>query len=166
MSEAKFKTMRHIETVRNYLNWCIRELLARAENHDQTKLQSPEAEAFEKYTERLRGLTYGTPEYYENLKGIEPATKHHYEYNSHHPEHFTQGIDGMSLFDVMEMLCDWKAAGMRHEDGCLIRSINHNKERYGIETQLYHILMNTAEILEAFPVYHRAEDSWKSGSIF
>jgi hypothetical protein len=44
--DARFKTLRHIETVRNYLNLCIRELLERAERHDQSKLESPEMEMF------------------------------------------------------------------------------------------------------------------------
>ena len=44
---SQFMTMRHIETVRNYLGACIRELLARQEQHDQSKLETPEVEMFE-----------------------------------------------------------------------------------------------------------------------
>jgi len=35
VSISKFKTMRHIETVRNYLNCAIHELLNRQEQHDK-----------------------------------------------------------------------------------------------------------------------------------
>ena len=58
MSENKFKTLRHIETVRNFLNSVIRELTIRAERHDQSKLESPEAEMFEEFTSKLRNCTY------------------------------------------------------------------------------------------------------------
>lgn len=43
MSESKFKTMRHIETVRNYLGYVIKEFVDRSISHDQSKLESPEA---------------------------------------------------------------------------------------------------------------------------
>jgi hypothetical protein len=36
----------------------------------------------------------------------------------------------MSLLDVIEMLCDWKAAGMRHEDASTEKSIQHNQGRF------------------------------------
>jgi len=50
----------------------------------------------------------------------------------------------------MEMLCDWKAAGERHEKtgGNLERSISLNTERFDISPQLVSILMNTARLLE------------------
>jgi len=52
---AQFKTMRHIETVRNYLNGVIREFTLRQEQHDQSKLQEPELPIFNVYTHKLRG---------------------------------------------------------------------------------------------------------------
>jgi hypothetical protein len=33
MTPQRYKTLRHMETVRNYLNVCIRELLTRGEQH-------------------------------------------------------------------------------------------------------------------------------------
>lgn len=68
MSEANFKTIRHIETVRNLLNLVISDLMRRQEQHDQTKLQDPEVAIFEEYTNKLRGITYGSDEYKENMK--------------------------------------------------------------------------------------------------
>ncbi len=63
MSESKFKTLRHIETVRNFLGAAIKALLQRSERHDQSKLQPPEVDTFEIYTAKLRGITYGSDEY-------------------------------------------------------------------------------------------------------
>jgi len=63
VNDSRFKTLRHIETVRNYMNAIICELMKRQEQHDQSKLQSPEVECFDKYTPLLRGITYGSDEY-------------------------------------------------------------------------------------------------------
>ncbi len=51
----------------------------------------------------------------------------------------------MSLFDLIEMLCDWKAAGERHADGSIEMSLGHNRERFNISPQLHSILENTAK---------------------
>lgn len=156
MSDARFMTMRHIETVRNYLGVCIRELLHRQEHHDQTKLESPEVEGYANISADLRGLTYGSPEYFAQLP---LAVKHHYHFNRHHPEFFPNGYQDMTLIDVLEMLCDWKASTLRHGDGDIRKSIAINKERFGYTDELERILHNTVDWLETQPVYHRAEES-------
>ena len=71
------------------------------------------------------------------------ALKHHYEVNSHHPEHFDNGINDMTIIDVIEMLCDWCAATDRHEDGDIIQSIKHNTGRFELGDVLSNILLNT-----------------------
>lgn len=55
------------------------------------------------------------------------------------------GINGMCLIDLIEMLCDWKAATMRHKDGDLSRSIEINQKRFGYTDELKTILHNTAQ---------------------
>ena len=62
--------MRHIETVRNYLNAMVGLLMQRGEEHDQSKLAEPETSYFEEYTSKLRGCTYGSYEYKQNMKGM------------------------------------------------------------------------------------------------
>jgi hypothetical protein len=159
MSESKFKTMRHIETVRNYLGIIIKEFIDRSARHDQSKLETPEVEAFEVLTPRLRGLTYGSEEYKASLREMKPSIDHHYANNSHHPEYYSNGINGMNLFDLMEMLVDWKSAGLRHADGNIYKSLEINKDRYKISDQLYEILKNTANLIESKEVYHKANES-------
>lgn len=160
MSGSKFKTMRHVETVRNYLNACIRELLTRTEKHDQSKLESPEVEIFEEYTPKLRNCTYGSDEYKQYMKEMKVAIDHHNLKNSHHPEHYINGINGMNLFDLVEMICDWKAATMRHNDGDIYKSLDINTERFSIEKQLFDILLNTIQFIEKeFDVFHKAYES-------
>lgn len=159
MSESKFKTMRHIETVRNYLGMFVDALLLRGREHDQSKLQSPEVDIFEEFTPKLRGCTYGSPEYTQFLAEMKPALDHHYGVNRHHPEGHLNGMKDMNLIDIVEMLCDWKAATMRHADGDLRKSIEINQERFGYSDDLKRILHNTADVMEAIPIYHKAEES-------
>lgn len=118
-------------------------LQRRSEIHDQSKLVSPEKEAYDIITPRLRGLTYGSGEYRASLREMKPAIDHHYAHNSHHPEHTPDGIAGMDLIDLVEMFCDWYAGTKRHADGSLEKSIPHNQERFGISPQLTQILENT-----------------------
>lgn len=59
----------------------------------------------------------------------------------------SEGINGMSLLDVIEMLVDWKAAGERHNDGSIERSLTVNRGRFKISDQLHTILENTAREL-------------------
>lgn len=170
MSESKFKTMRHIETVKNYLDCAVKELISREELHDQSKLQSPEVDIFEEYTPKLRGCTYGSDEYKTYLKEMQVALDHHYFVNSHHPEHFAIGpennggcvqslLERMTLIDLIEMLCDWKAATLRHADGDIMDSLVINQKRFGYSDELASILKNTAYFLNKAEVFHHADES-------
>jgi len=136
-------TTTHINTVRVFLAATIYRLEQRRLEHDASKLQSPEKEMYDEFTPKLRELTYGSDEYKASLAAMGPALVHHYENNSHHPEHFRNGVNGMSLLDLMEMLCDWKASGMRHANGNLSESLKINKERFEMTEQLAEIFENT-----------------------
>ena len=136
-------TATHINTVRVFLAAIIYRLEQRRLEHDASKLQSPEKEMYDEFTPKLRDMTYGNEEYKACLAAMGPALTHHYENNSHHPEHFRNGVNGMSLLDLIEMLCDWKAAGLRHANGNLSESLKINKERFHMSDQLAEIFENT-----------------------
>lgn len=159
MEDQRFKTMRHIEAVRNHINLCVMELLDRAEQHDQSKLQNPEVAAFDEYTPKLRGMTYQSPEYKACLAAIKPALDHHYANNRHHPEHHKNGIKDMNLIDLVEMICDWKSSSMRHNDGNILKSIEINQSRFGYSEDLRLILENTAKWIDSQSVSHKANES-------
>lgn len=144
---VNFETMRHIEMVRNLLNKVVVELIERGKKHDQSKLSSPEVELFTEYTEKLSGSTFGSPEYEDLKKAIKPALDHHYANNRHHPEHHKNGIDDMNLVDMIEMLCDWKAASTRHNDGNIRKSIEINGRRFNMSPQLVQIFENTIDLI-------------------
>lgn len=141
---SKQETLEHIKRVSYYLSEFSKEMLRRGQVHDQSKLESPELEMFDEVTGVLKGLTYGSEEYKEQLTKLKPALDHHYANNSHHPEHYPNGIDGMDLFDLVEMFYDWKAASERHANGDIVRSIEINKDRFKMSEQLVNIFNNTA----------------------
>jgi hypothetical protein len=144
-------TQAHIGAVQELLEEVIGDLRYRSAMHDGSKLQEPEKAMFDRVTPLLRDSTYGSDEYKEFLRGMGEGLRHHYEVNDHHPEHWTadgrQGIAGMSLMAIMEMLTDWKAATLRHADGDLRRSIEQNQERFFYTDEVKMILLHTAEDL-------------------
>lgn len=142
--EANASTQQHINLVRKLLRQAAVELLLRGEVHDLSKFSPEEVEMFTKFTPRLRGMTYGSPEYMRCLADMGPGLRHHYESNRHHPEHFPNGIDGMNLIDLLEMFLDWLASTKRHADGDIMKSIEKNQKRFGMSDQLTAIFRNTA----------------------
>lgn len=143
--DSRPDTYKHSLRVGELLMALITELGWRATHHDLSKTEPPEVDVFDEYTPKLRHSTYGSDEYKGYLEGMGEGLVHHYTLNRHHPEHFADGIDGMTLVDIMEMLADWKAATERHDDGDLGRSLEIQAERFGISEQLVRILGNTAE---------------------
>lgn len=140
---GKMETLKHIQSVRSFLYLMIEELDNRARNHDQSKLESPEAEIFGEYTPELAKTKYGSPEYAALLEKVKPATDNHYAKNRHHPQHHKNGVDDMDLVDLTEMLCDWLAATSRNKDGNIRTSIDHNEKRFNMSPQLANIFRNT-----------------------
>lgn len=144
--DSRYDTNAHIQRVRDIMYRAITNLSRRATFHDSSKMDGVEKEGYDAVGQNLRKLTYGTPEYmaqFDHPK-LRAALDHHFAHNTHHAEHFENGIAGMSLLDVVEMICDWKAASERHDDGDIIKSIEINIERYEISDQLASIIRNTA----------------------
>ena len=141
------ETIKHIKNVQCFLKKIILLLEDRGLNHDSSKLKSPEIEIFNKFTPLLKNSTYGSEEYKQFLIDMKPAIDHHYVNNRHHPEHFCNGIDDMNLIDLIEMICDWKAAVMRHKDGDILKSIEINTTRFNLSQQLVKILINTVKVI-------------------
>ena len=137
-------TLSHIRRVQFLVAEVCSNLFDRAIVHDTSKTQEPEKAIFDEMTPKLKGSTYGSEKYKGFLTSMKVALDHHYEQNPHHPEHYEGGIKGMSLPDIMEMLCDWKAATERHADGDLMESIEINQKRFGYSDELKGILINTA----------------------
>lgn len=94
-------TLEHIAHVQGDIHQITSRLVDRAREHDKSKLESPEKEAFDRATPELKGLTYGSPEYKAATDRLGEALDHHYAVNSHHPQHYPNGVSGMSLLDII-----------------------------------------------------------------
>lgn len=57
-------------------------------------------------------------------------------------------MSSMTLVDIIELFCDWKAASERHNDGNLRSSIEINADRFSMSPQLVRIFENTVDLLE------------------
>lgn len=127
----------HIGAVQAEMAECGRIIAERSTKHDQSKYSSDEL-ALVVGKAKLDALEYGSDEYKEALSSVRPAVEAHYANNSHHPEHYEDGIGDMSLFDLIEMLCDWRAASSDLE-----RSIDVNVRRYDIPAPIERVIRNT-----------------------
>lgn len=137
------ETLKHVNEVRNNIWTLIKELDHRAQVHDASKFEEPERSVFASNTFKLAKTQYGTDEYNKLLEEVKPAIDHHYSKNTHHPEHWPNGIEDMDLLDLVEMLADWAAATKRNKNGNIHKSIEHNQDRFKISPQLSKIFTNT-----------------------
>ncbi len=137
-------TLWHSLRVAELMGELIKELLDRSIRHDLSKTREPERAVYDEVVPQLRATTYGSAEHRNLVDAMGEGLRHHYAHNRHHPEHFADGINGMTLVDLLEMLADWKAATERTSDGDLAASLTINRERFGIAPQLMDILANTA----------------------
>jgi hypothetical protein len=145
MYDSKKDTLDHINQVRNFMEQLEIDFSHRRMGHDYSKLVEPEKAIFDEFTPKLKDSTYGSDEYKSYLCEMGAALTHHYANNRHHPEHFINGIKGMTLVDLCEMICDWKAATLRHANGDILKSIEINQERFRYSDELKQILLNTVK---------------------
>jgi hypothetical protein len=142
-------TKAHIKTLQDVLGEAIGLLVGRSLSHDASKLEEPEKSLYDACKPRIRyaetAFGYGSKEYENAIKELGPALSHHFDNNSHHPEHYPNGISGMSLLDALEMLADWKAASIASGQPL---NLEANRKRFGISDQLFEILKNTVRELE------------------
>ncbi len=148
IAECQVETIKHIDRVRYYIRMFTDKLTTRGIEHDRTKLEAPEVEIFAEQTPKLAELHFDSDEYKDSLKALEVALQHHYAQYRHHPEHFENGVNDMNLIDLVEFICDIKAASERQHDGNLLKSIENCANRFHIDNQLKQILINTAKMID------------------
>ena len=164
--DSRPETYEHISHVRQFVLTCAMDLMRRAHSHDLSKLQAPELDIFNEWTPKLRDVDYGTPEYEECLAGMRDGLVHHYTYNDHHPEHFPNGIADMDLIQLIEMLCDWFAASMRHPHGDVVKSISEvNNTRFGYGEEIERLLLNTVRTLKRYFPQEESEVAAANGAV-
>lgn len=74
-------------------------------------------------------------------------------------------VNGMNLFDLIEMVCDWYAATKRHADGDIDISFAINRDRFDISPQLLNVMRNTVDyIIDDFAHLSTQRDIRSSGA--
>ena len=160
--DSTTSTENHIKAINRIGGKFILKIAERLIKHDASKLAEPEVSLLKEISPPPRNYGDGWGQSgqghsiatgglkLEKDKKLERDDKkskfldHHYRTNRHHPEHFEQGVDGMTLVDIIEMYLDWCASTLRTDDGNIYRSIQHNENRFGLSPQLVRIFMNTA----------------------
>lgn len=132
----------HKGRVRAYMQMVAGELMRRSYIHDNSKFEPEEFDAYNEAFPNLQKYAYGTDEFKAELKKIEPAIQHHYSVNDHHPEYHADGIVGMSLIQIIEMVCDWLAASERSQAN-IYQGMEMNRKRFGIDVQLINAIART-----------------------
>ena len=140
--DSRADTFAHIHHVRDNIGVFVAEMLRRGRSHDASKLSDVEKPRLDEVLPMLEGVAYGSPAWDDVVNQAADALAHHYRHNTHHPEHYgNDGVAGMDLFDLVEMVCDWMAAARRNPaDGV---KVAYNVQKFGIERQLAAIIENT-----------------------
>lgn len=151
----------HISRVRKHINTFIQLLIRRSINHDKSKLEEPELSWWKQMDQEPR-YPYGSEEYKEKTKRWDKVFKHHYQYNRHHPEFYENGINDMTLVDIVEMMCDWLGYKQTISITEAMNVCDEQMKRYNIANELRQVIFNTLlryySILGGFNPYY-AENS-------
>jgi len=148
--DCTLDVLKHKKQVESILLCWSEFVKSRGLHHDDSKLNDPTEKAmFDHWTPELRRVTFGTDEYKAALEGMGEGVKLHYQANRHHPEHFENGVNGMTLIDLIEMVADWMAAADRNNVSV---DLIKGAERFDLSDQLIDIIANTL----------REEDLWNA----
>ena len=160
-NRAAIATFQHIARVRELLGMFAIQMIRRGDVHDASKFLPVELgplQEMQDIIDRDGPALPGSDEYKRRTELLGPMIDHHRRNNSHHPEFHEfenggdcmHGINGMDLFDLVEMFFDWRAANLDRDAGAPM-SLSFSCEKYHITGPLRHILFNTAENL-GYPV--------------
>lgn len=141
------KIIQHINQVAYLLKEMARQIEARADIHDSSKFGLDEFAGIVHLT-KARKYEYGSPEY-EALVHNNNAAKIHVKTNRHHLEYWSNGLDDMSLVDVIEMLCDWEIARQQRDiETDIDKTWQARQERFNLSDNETSFLMTIWEKLQ------------------
>lgn len=122
----------HRDHVRVRMLPVLQELERRALNHDLSKLNKDEFDGFVRINRAAREKPYGSESYISGMRQEKPTIELHYSRNSHHPEHFQgDSATDMDFLDIIEMVCDWRAAWHTYgSQGSWRDNLNKQRDRY------------------------------------
>lgn len=123
----------------------VDELKERIKEHDKSKYDDPERACYDKFIPQLKEAKYGSKEYYEIRENMQKeGLDHHYQVNRHHPEHFKNGIEDMTIIDLMEYFIDTYSASKK-SDTSYAEGLKANASKHKLPDTLVKILGNTVD---------------------
>lgn len=138
----------HTLHVRRNLLAVRQDLERRAEEHDASKLHDDEFDGFARINATAREFPYGSPEYRASLDAERPTINRHNARNSHHPEHHDQVTD-MGWLDIIEMVCDWRAAWEAYgKQGTWRHGMQIQRGRFAFADEQWWLVEQVAAYLE------------------
>jgi Family of unknown function (DUF5662) len=140
--------IQHIQWLMEGMCWIQSQLMLRMLTHDRTKIEADELDAYAEIVPHFKDFEYGTEEHEAHGNKLEGAWTHHTSHNKHHVEHFEQGMVDMTLIDIIEMVCDWRAASLRSGSFDYKRSLEIAKKSNSIPSMLAQIIENTCRVMD------------------
>ena len=139
-------TLAHQKNVGKCMMDVAYNIMLRAMKHDESKMSEDEKPYYVNPVYRLNTgeVEYGSDEYKTLTAEMGKGWEHHATHNDHHPEFFNADdpLSAMNFIQLIEMLCDWKAASMRRGNDPLLPL-----DRFDIDRRLKSIFKNTLEFL-------------------
>jgi hypothetical protein len=142
--DSKGATLEHISHVRTYLFRILSLIQLRAADHDQSMLQPTEKEQLDEIVPLLAETEAGSQENKDLLDRLRPALDSHHKANSHHIEHYGN-LNGMDLVDLIEWLCDQKAASHKDKNPDVYKRLLYYYQKYDFPPQLMDMINNTVK---------------------
>jgi len=144
--EFKDRITLHRQSVKLGLQRISDILVNRGDLHDIDKFEEAMFEDFYLNIPKFTNVSFGEIEWENAMESIK-TMNNHYAVSPHHIQHYPNGINGVNLIDLLEMIVDWKSANNAYGDVKLSEALIIQKKRFGIDDQLYKIIVNTAKIL-------------------
>jgi len=135
--------LKHKEDIAKMLAKFAGEISYRSAIHDNSKFDTDEFNACSENVNEFGKHEFDSPGERELRLRLSDAFSSHRKKNRHHPEHFDNGIDGMNLIDLLEMVADWRSASNRNAGDSIRKSLPIVQEKYKISPQLMNVLTNT-----------------------
>lgn len=131
--------LRHRIAVQRHLRRISQQIEARIVEHDSSKFQEDEFEGFVEINIVARTHPYGSQEYKDSISHNN-AVELHRQRNRHHPEYHQTGVEDMTLVELIEMVCDWKAASETYGQTSFQESLSIQAKRFNLTPEQEYVV--------------------------
>ena len=142
--DSKNTINEHISHVRTYLFKVMSEIMMRSANHDNSMMDPEEKRYLDEFIPVLSQNEPGSPEHKAALDQMLSGRDHHFQKNNHHLEHYGS-LSGMDLLDLIEWVCDQKAASMQDGNRNIVDRLNLYFKKYDFPVELIDMIHNTVK---------------------